>query len=76
MAIAKQNMFPKPLHGMLVIVVGVGIAIMGPFGWLDVIHGREGDLDPAIFFFLGGECLVLIGLGLTVRSVRHALRSS
>jgi hypothetical protein len=76
MAIAKQNMFPKPLHGMLVIFLGVAIAIMGPFGWLGGIHGREGDLDAAIFFFLGGGCFVLIGFALTVRSVRHALRSS
>ena len=82
MRIEKQSAFPRPLHGMLVVfcddgtlVVGVAIAIMGPLGCLGGIHGREGDLDAAVFF-LGGRCVAMIGLGLTIKGLRYARRSS
>jgi hypothetical protein len=40
---------------------------MGPLGCLGGIHGREGDLDAAVFF-LGGRCVAMIGLALRSRA--------
>lgn len=76
MTIEKQPAFPRRFHGIVLIIVGLAIAVMGPFGWLGGIHGGEGDLVTAVYFFFGGGCVALLGLWLAIRGARDARRGS
>lgn len=53
----RQNSFPRWWHGIFVMILGAGLAVLKGAGLLGPLKGDERDLDRVVFLFLGGVLL-------------------